>query len=103
MPPHETRTLELDGSPEVVHTNSSLHPILTLALSREALSAMTLPDVHPYLVKELTLGFFCTANGSSVDKKNMYMPFSLATMAKYIHTVYSEHLLTKVCSVWEGL
>ena len=47
MPTHVKQgPSELDGSLEVVHTNS-LHPILTLTQSREALSAMTLPDVHP--------------------------------------------------------
>ena len=35
--------------------------------------------------------------------KNICILFSLATIAKYIHTVYNKHLLTKVCYVWEGL
>lgn len=47
MPKHVKQgPFELDGSLEVVHTNS-LRPTLTLAQSREVLSAMTLPDVHP--------------------------------------------------------
>ena len=43
------------------------------------------------------------ANGSSADKKDICILFSLATMAKCIHTVYNKHLLTEACYVWEGL